>query len=127
MTNPSILEPKCSIQVHMQSPHARHARRRAAIGARTPAPSPPALWTSVPQQRCKTGPAATCCNLLRALVVGCKAGVRSTPGCTLLAQAGYRRTRNMPSGFDGWVAAGLPVDSRPLQASSAPDEGLSQA
>lgn len=60
------------------------------------------------------------------LVVACRAGTRSTPACEQLADAGYRRIRNMRAGFDGWVAAGLPVESGPLQRGSAAGPGSLQ-
>ena len=47
------------------------------------------------------------------LVLGCKAGLRSTPACALLAGAGYSRLLNMAGGFDAWAAAGLPVERGP--------------
>ncbi|PRW56284.1 arsenate reductase [Chlorella sorokiniana] len=43
------------------------------------------------------------------IIVACRAGTRSTPACAQLAEAGYHRTLNMPAGYDGWVAAGLPA------------------
>jgi len=58
------------------------------------------------------------------LIVGCRAGTRSAPACAQLAEAGYLHILNMPAGFDGWVAAGLPVESGPLQSGgSAGSEG----
>ena len=81
-------------------------RERCCLTASLPATPPLQVEAAFPCRRTR-------------LVVGCKAGLRSTPACALLAQAGYRRLRNMPAGFDGWVAAGLPVDSGPLQPGGA--------
>lgn len=44
------------------------------------------------------------------LVVGCKSGRRSAAACALLAEHGYDGLVDQTGGWDGWVAAGLPVE-----------------
>lgn len=44
-----------------------------------------------------------------AIVVGCKSGARSAKACEVLSQD-YTNLTNMTSGFDGWVAANLPIE-----------------
>lgn len=43
------------------------------------------------------------------IVVYCKAGTRGNIAATILRTFGYTNVRNVKGGFDGWVAAGLPV------------------
>jgi hydroxyacylglutathione hydrolase len=45
----------------------------------------------------------------RPLVVHCQAGTRSAIAMSLLQSAGHRAVANLPAGFTGWSAAGLPV------------------
>ncbi len=44
------------------------------------------------------------------LLVGCKAGGRSTKACQILAEAGFTALTNVEGGWGAWEAAGLPVE-----------------
>ena len=48
-------------------------------------------------------------NKMRSIVVGCKAGTRSTPATVMMMHLGYSDVRNQKGGFDAWVKAGLPT------------------
>lgn len=44
------------------------------------------------------------------IVVGCKSGNRSARACAVLVQEEYADLVDNSCGYDGWVAAGLPVE-----------------
>jgi rhodanese-related sulfurtransferase len=48
------------------------------------------------------------------IVVYCKAGHRGAIGMTVLRAAGFENVLNLSGGFDGWLAAGMPVAEAPV-------------
>ena len=46
---------------------------------------------------------------LAPVVLMCQSGGRSSQGCVLLEQRGFKRVYNLAGGFGGWIRAGLPV------------------
>lgn len=46
------------------------------------------------------------------IAVHCKSGYRSMIACSLLQRAGFQNVTNVVGGFDAWVQAKLPVESR---------------
>jgi len=48
-------------------------------------------------------------DLAAPMLVYCKVGIRGNFGLVYLKMLGYTNVRNITSGYDNWVAAGLPV------------------
>lgn len=88
-------------------------KRSCKLSQKSSWPTDSCVWTPCSLQVEQVFP----CRCTR-LVVACRAGTRSAPACAQLAEAGYHHLLNMSAGFDGWVAAGLPVETGPLQRSS---------
>mmetsp|Transcript_6040 Transcript_6040/g.13162 ORF Transcript_6040/g.13162 Transcript_6040/m.13162 type:complete len:158 (+) Transcript_6040:82-555(+) len=44
------------------------------------------------------------------IIVGCKSGMRSLAAIDVMTKDGYTSLINVKGGFDGWLAAGLPVE-----------------
>jgi rhodanese-related sulfurtransferase len=48
-----------------------------------------------------------------ALLLGCQSGQRSARACQILQTFGFTNVVNVAGGFQGWVAAGLPMEITP--------------
>jgi len=53
-----------------------------------------------------------------AIVLQCQSGARSSIGASLLRARGFTQVINLAGGFSGWVKAGLPTVTDPMEVSS---------